>query len=91
LDIIIHGATYSLYCQDELFISRQEYKAMKWSFYTLVPFQNLRRAILNGKTNILSLSEYFDVTIDFMSKCISFYLEKYGQIITKEEMLQVSI
>ena len=57
----------------------------------LIPFEDLRRAILEGKTSILSLAEYFDVTGQFMGKCITFYLEKYGYIITEEEMLQTSI
>lgn len=86
-----YNATYSLYCQDLQIISKQERKAKKWSYNVLIPFEDLRRAILNGKTSILLLAEYFDVTIQFMSKCITFYLEKYGQILTNDEMLQVSI
>lgn len=85
------GSVYPLYCDDVNYISRQEYKAKKWAYNVLIPFEDLRTAILNGKTNILSLAEYFDVTSDFISKCIVFYLEKYGHIITNEEMLQVSI
>lgn len=86
-----YNCTYSPYCQDLQVISKQERKARKFAYNMLIPFEDLRRAILSGKTTILSLAEYFDVTAQFMSKCIAFYLEKYGQIITEEEMLQVSI
>ncbi len=85
-----YDATYR-FNSDLQFITKQEYKAKKYSYNMLIPFENLHKAILNGKTSILSLSEYFDVTIEFMSKCIAFYLEKYGQLLTREEMLQVSI
>ncbi len=40
-------ATYSLYCTDKTYISRQEYRAKKWSYYMLIPFENLKSAILN--------------------------------------------
>ena len=86
-----YDATYPLNCTDKVLILKQERKAKKWAFNTLISFENLRRAILSGRTSILSLAEYFDVTVQFMSNCITFYLEKYGYIITKEEMLQVSI
>ncbi len=85
-----YDATYK-FNSDLQFITKQEYKAKKYSYSMLIPFENLRKAILNGRTSILLLAEYFDVTIDFMSRCIAFYLEKYGQLLTKEEMLQVSI
>ena len=86
-----YDATYSPYCQDMQLISKQERKAKKFAYNVLIPFENLRKAILSGKTSILSLAEYFDVTAQFMSNCIELYLEKYGYIVTKEEMLQVSI
>ena len=82
-----YDATYSLYCQDLQVISKQERKAKKWAYNVLVPYEDLRRAILSGKTSILSLAEYFDVTSQFMSNCITFYLEKYGYIITEEKVL----
>lgn len=82
-----YDATYSLYCQDLQVISKQERKAKKWAYNVFVPYEDLRRAVLSGKTSILPLAEYFDVTTQFMSNCIAFYLEKYGYIITEEEML----
>ena len=40
-------ATYSISCTDTVLISKQEYRAKKWSYNVLIPFENLRRAILN--------------------------------------------
>ena len=41
-----YDATYSPYCKDLQVISKQERKAKKWSYYALVPYENLRKAIL---------------------------------------------
>ncbi len=41
-----YDATYK-FNSDLQFISKQEYRAKKWSYYILIPFENLRRAILN--------------------------------------------
>ena len=40
-------ATYSASCTDRILIDKQEYRAKKWSYYILIPFENLRRAISN--------------------------------------------
>lgn len=37
-------ATYSL-CADQNFIDKQEYRAKKWSYYALVPYEKLKSAI----------------------------------------------
>lgn len=71
-------ATYSPYCQDLQIISKQERKAKKWAYNVLVPYENLRRAIKNDLTTVYSLANYFEVTEAFISKCITFYIEKYG-------------
>lgn len=42
-----YDATYHYKNKDKQFINKQEYKAKKWSYYTLIPFENLRKAILN--------------------------------------------
>lgn len=40
-------ATYNYATVDKITYDKQEYRAKKWSYYVLVPFDNLRRAILN--------------------------------------------
>lgn len=39
-------ATYPLYSKDTVLMSKQEYRAKKWSYYTLIPYENLKSAIL---------------------------------------------
>lgn len=38
-------ATYSL-CADKTFIDKQEYRAKKWSYNVLIPYEDLKSAIL---------------------------------------------
>lgn len=40
-------ATYHYKNEDKTLYDKQEYRAKKWSYYALIPFDNLRRAILN--------------------------------------------
>ena len=40
-------ATYNYANVDKITYDRQEYPAKKWSYYVLIPFDNLRRAILS--------------------------------------------
>lgn len=42
-----YDATYHYKNKDKQFINKQEYKAKKWSYYTLIPFENLHKAIIN--------------------------------------------
>ena len=38
-------ATYPALTNDKVLIEKQEYRAKKWSYYVLVPFENLKLAI----------------------------------------------
>lgn len=40
-------ATYPAFCIDKTLISKQEYRAKKWAYSILIPFENLKLAILN--------------------------------------------
>lgn len=40
-------ATYPASTTDKILIDKQEYRAKKWSYYVLIPFENLKSAILN--------------------------------------------
>lgn len=72
-------ATYSLSSSLET-KSRQEYRAKKWAYTTLIPFADFKNALKKGITKIYELAEYFDVTVEFMQNCITFYTNKYGYI-----------
>lgn len=39
-------ATYPASCNDKTLIEKQEYRAKKWSYYALIPYENLKSAIL---------------------------------------------
>lgn len=57
---------------------RHENRADRWAIQKLVPRKDLDRAIKEGYTEIWELSEYFDVTEEFMQKVICWY--KYGNL-----------
>ena len=40
-------ATYPASTTDKILIEKQEYRAKKWSYYVLIPYENLKSAILN--------------------------------------------
>lgn len=71
-------ATYPLYSKDTVLMSKQEYRAKKWSYNTLISFDKLRLAVKNGMRDLYTLANYFDVTAEYMQKAINFYINKYG-------------
>ena len=71
-------ATYSFSSNYET-KSRQEYRAKKWAYTTLIPFTDLKGALKKGITKIYDLAEYFEVSIEFMQNCIAYYTIK-GEI-----------
>ena len=72
-------ATYK-FNSDPAFINKQEYRAKKWSFLKLIPYNNLKSAISNGINTLYSLADYFDVTYEYMHNAVIFYTENYGTI-----------
>ena len=79
-----YDATYTLESTNKVLISKQEYKAKKWSYYTLVPYKSLQSAIIKGFRTLWDLANYFNVTYEYMQNCIDFYTNKYGYILCKE-------
>lgn len=67
-------STYSLY-SDSNTISRKEYKAKKFSYKLLVPIEKLKKVAKSGLTTIEELAEYFEVSYEFMQKCLNYYKE----------------
>lgn len=57
-----------------------EYRAMKWAYSVLVPFQKLKEKITQG-FSLYDLADYFDVDVKYMIECIDFYAEKYGILV----------
>lgn len=57
-----------------------EYRAMKWAYSILVPFQKLKEKIAQG-LNLYDLADYFNVDYKYMNDCINFYTSKYGILV----------
>ncbi len=70
-----YDAIYPLY-SDYNTISKQEYKAKKYAYNILVPIEKLKDAIKNGIIEIYQLSDYFEVSYDFMLKTLEYYKSK---------------
>lgn len=65
---------------DKTLKDKCEYRAMKWAYSVLIPFQKLKEKIAQG-LDLYDLAEYFDVDCKYMIDCINFYTEKYGILV----------
>lgn len=57
---------------------KQELKARKWGYERLVGIVDLVNAYKEGIRNRYELSEYLDVTEEFIDECLKYYKEKHG-------------
>ncbi len=57
---------------------KQERQAREWSFEMLVPLKSIIKASYAGCTNLFELSEYLDVTEEFLKDALQYYQNKYG-------------
>lgn len=57
---------------------KQEIKARKYAFETLVPLKSIIKASCEGCINLYELAEYLDVTERFLSDTLEHYQRKYG-------------
>lgn len=69
-----YDAVYSPHCKNLQLISKQEYKANKWAYNVLIPFEDLKSAIKIGIDNLHVLSDYFEVSPQFMKQCVQCYI-----------------
>ena len=65
---------------DKIVKDKCEYRAKKWAYSVLVPFQKLKEKIIQG-LNLYDLADYFNVDYKYMNDCINFYTEKYGILV----------
>ena len=70
-----HFATGSYYNFDSTAEtrSRLEYRANRWTVHKMLPFNELKDALLSDITEIWELAEYFNYTEDFVRKAIEIY------------------
>lgn len=66
--------------QDMLLISWQEYRANKWAFERLIHINDLRIALERNYKEVWELSEYFNVSDEFMERVLLYYKSKYGEV-----------
>ena len=73
-----HCETSSFYCftSDEISRLRCEYKANKWAYNHLVPFDELITAFQSGYTSVWDLADRFNVHPDTMQKILFYYFGK---------------
>lgn len=68
-------ATYSPLCSDVSFISRQEFKAKKWAFKTLVSPKKIKQSISKGLSCAYEIAEELGVTEDMFNLAYQYYKE----------------
>ena len=73
----VTGAFYNIYSP---FDSRQKHenRADKWAIKKLIPEDELEEAVSDGYIEIWELADFFNVTIEFMRKAVSWY--KFGNL-----------
>lgn len=60
-------------------ISKKEFRATKWAFKTLVPFQKLKKLYENGYRYTYEFAEELGVTEELIEKAYNYYSEgNYG-------------
>lgn len=52
---------------------KQEHKARKWAFETIVPLQDIKRAIAHGHREPWEIAEYLDVDEEFLHEALKYY------------------
>ena len=60
---------------------RHENQANKWAIRTLIPVDDLDRAVAEGCTEVWELAERFGVTEDFVKKAVCLYV--HGNLATE--------
>lgn len=72
------NALYNTSCSD-VEISKKEFRASKWAFKTLVPYQKLLQLHEEGCKYTYEFAEELGVTEDLINKAYNYYLEgNYG-------------
>jgi Zn-dependent peptidase ImmA (M78 family) len=66
---------------------KQEKRARNWAYEKLIPLSAFIKAYNNGIKNRYELSQFLDVTEDFINDTIKHYQEKYGLYHLKDEYI----
>ena len=69
-------ASYHPLYSDSTYISKQEFKAKKWTYNVLISLEELKKAVSKGITLVEELADYFEVTVQYMENCLRYYKSK---------------
>lgn len=70
-----YDATYSPLCLDVSFINKQEFRAKKWAFKTLIPASQIIYLLNHGITDICEMAEEIGVTEELLKMACEYYKE----------------
>ncbi|MDF2984738.1 MAG: hypothetical protein K0R50_248 [Eubacterium sp.] len=75
-----HTSCGDLLSQDtnKTVIDQQECRARRWAFEKLIPLDKFIEAYTISIKNRYELSQFLDVTEEFLDECINYYTSKYG-------------
>lgn len=73
----VKGSFYNAYTAHDI-RQKHENRSDKWAIRQLVPKSSFFRALKSGYTELFQLSEYFNVTEEFMRKAYCYYI--YGNL-----------
>lgn len=65
---------YPVTCEDKTLIDKQEYRAKKWQFKTLVSSSKLKELINNGYT-FFEIAEELEITEEVLMNAFTYYKE----------------
>ncbi|MBR3144415.1 MAG: ImmA/IrrE family metallo-endopeptidase [Clostridia bacterium] len=68
----VTGSFYNMYAPLDI-RKKHEKRADRWAIKKLIPRSAFKKAVKGGADNLFALSEFFEVTPDFMQKAIDYY------------------
>lgn len=77
------GSFYNKYAACDV-RRKHENRADKWAIQHFLSENDLDEAVADGSTDIWSLAEHFEVSVDFMKKAVCWYT--YGNLAVEEYM-----
>ncbi len=75
------GSFYNQYATENV-RRKHENRADKWAIQKLVPKEELDAAVEAGYTDVWTLADYFDVSVEFMRKAICWHM--HGNLATEQ-------
>jgi len=76
-----HTSSGNILDQSDVRNRKQELRARRWAYTKLVPLSSIVQAHKLGIRNKYEFADFLNVTEDFLSKAIEFYIDKFGLIV----------